>query len=58
MTNKILVMSTCGTAEEAEKIARDLVSQRLAACVNVVGGVRSLQMGRRPTRLAGDATDD
>jgi periplasmic divalent cation tolerance protein len=41
MTDKILVLSTCGTAEEAEKIAQDLVNQRLAACVNVVAGVRS-----------------
>jgi periplasmic divalent cation tolerance protein len=41
MTNKILVLSTCGTVEEAEKIARDLVTQRLAACVNVIPGLHS-----------------
>jgi periplasmic divalent cation tolerance protein len=42
MTNKIVILSTCGSPEEAEKIARELVSQRLAACVSIVAGVRSL----------------
>jgi periplasmic divalent cation tolerance protein len=35
------VFSTASTAEEAEKIARALVDGRLAACVNVVPGLRS-----------------
>jgi periplasmic divalent cation tolerance protein len=41
MTDKIVVLSTCNSAEEAEKIARGLVEQKLAACVNVLSGVRS-----------------
>ncbi len=41
MTDKIVVLSTAASAEEAEKIARRLVEERLAACVNVVPGVRS-----------------
>jgi periplasmic divalent cation tolerance protein len=41
MTDKIVVLSTCSSGEEAEKIARGLVEARLAACVNVVAGVRS-----------------
>jgi periplasmic divalent cation tolerance protein len=41
MTDKIVVFSTASSAEEAEKIARALVDQRLAACVNVVPGLRS-----------------
>ncbi len=41
MTDKIVVFSTCGSTEEAEKIARHLVEERLAACVNVVPGIRS-----------------
>jgi periplasmic divalent cation tolerance protein len=41
MTDKIVVFSTASSAEEAEKIARHLVEQRLAACVNVVREVRS-----------------
>ena len=41
MTDKIVVLSTCGSAEEAERIARALVEKRLAACVNVMPAVRS-----------------
>ena len=33
---KVVVLVTCGTAGEAEQIARTLVEQRLAACVNLV----------------------
>jgi len=41
MTDKIVVLSTASSAAEAETIARQLVDERLAACVNVVTGVRS-----------------
>src|SRR5438445_647340 len=41
VTDKIIVLSTCGSEEEAERIARHLVEARLAACVNVVPKVRS-----------------
>jgi len=41
MTDKIVVFSTCGSAEEAERIARRLVESRVAACVNVLPGLRS-----------------
>ena len=41
MTDKIVVLSTASSSEEAEKIARNLVDARLAACVNVVPGMRS-----------------
>jgi len=41
MTDKIVVLSTCANQEDAEKLARLLVDQRLAACVNVVPGIRS-----------------
>jgi periplasmic divalent cation tolerance protein len=41
MTDKIVVLSTCGSAEEAAKIARALVEKKLAACVNVTPAVRS-----------------
>lgn len=37
MTDKILVLVTCGSRIEARKIARALVGQRLAACVNEIG---------------------
>jgi periplasmic divalent cation tolerance protein len=36
MTNKIVVLVTCANPAEARRIARRLVEERLAACVNVV----------------------
>ncbi len=41
MTDKILVISTCAAEADAERLARALLDARLAACVNVVPGVRS-----------------
>jgi len=42
MTDKIVVLSTCGSPKEAEQIARSLLEKRLAACVNILPRVRSL----------------
>ncbi len=42
MTDKIVVLSTCGTQEEGERLARSLVEQRLAACVNLLPRIRSI----------------
>ncbi len=42
MTDKIVAFSTCASAEEAERMARALVEKRLAACVNIVPGIRSV----------------
>ena len=41
MTDKIVVLNTCDSAEEAERLARSLVDQRLAACVSVIPSARS-----------------
>jgi periplasmic divalent cation tolerance protein len=41
MTDKRVVMTTCGSLEEARHIARTLVERRLAACVNLVPQVES-----------------
>jgi len=41
MTDNIVILSTCGSEEEGERIARALLAERLAACVNVLPGVRS-----------------
>ena len=41
MTDKILVLVTCGNAKEAEEIARGVVEKRLAACVNVLPSLTS-----------------
>ncbi len=37
-----MVLSTVGDAEAAEGIARDVVGKGLAACVNIVPGIRSI----------------
>ncbi len=37
-----LVLSTCATLEEAKKIAKTLVEERLAACVNIVPQILSV----------------
>jgi len=42
MTDKIVVLSTCASSEEAERIARTLVEKKLAACVNILPAVRSI----------------
>jgi|SRR5579862_9085224 periplasmic divalent cation tolerance protein len=41
MTDKIVVLTTCASDEEAVRIARSLVEKRLAACINVLPAVRS-----------------
>ncbi len=41
MTDKIIVFVTCESKDQAENIAQTLVSEKLAACVNVVPGIRS-----------------
>jgi periplasmic divalent cation tolerance protein len=42
MPEFIVVFVTCGSEEEALKIAHSLVAERLAACVNLVSPVRSI----------------
>jgi len=37
-----VVLTTCGSKEEAEKIAQALVERRLAACVNMVPAIESV----------------
>lgn len=52
MTDFILVFVTTGSEAEAEKIARALVEERLAACVNILNPIRSIY------RWEGKITDD
>jgi periplasmic divalent cation tolerance protein len=54
MSEIIIVLSTCASAEEAGKIARLLVERRLAACVNVVPGVRSYYRWKGAVETAGE----
>ncbi len=42
MTDKKIVLTTVGSREEGQKMARVLVERRLAACVNMVGPVESV----------------
>lgn len=36
MTDKVVVLVTCGSAKEARRIAKAVVERRLAACVNIL----------------------
>ena len=42
MSEPIVVLVTCGSEEEALKIANVLVEEHLAACVNLVSPIRSI----------------
>ena len=41
MTDKIIVFVTCESEEQANTIAETVVTERLAACVNVLPRIRS-----------------
>jgi periplasmic divalent cation tolerance protein len=43
MGDEILVLVTC-PASESENLAKTVVQERLAACVNVVPGIRSIYL--------------
>jgi len=42
MSDPIVVLVTCGSEEEALKIANALVEEHLAACANVISPIRSI----------------
>jgi periplasmic divalent cation tolerance protein len=52
MEDKILVMITAGSEEQAEQIAKTLLEERLIACANLIAGIRSLY------RWKGQVCDD
>ena len=52
MEEKILVMMTTDSEEQAETIAKTLLEERLIACANLIGGIRSLY------RWEGQVCDD
>ncbi len=41
MSEEIIILITAGSPDEAATIARALVDEHLAACVNILSGVRS-----------------
>jgi periplasmic divalent cation tolerance protein len=47
MTDKIIVFTTCESKEQAETIAQTVVSEKFAACVNVLPGIRSCYVWER-----------
>ena len=49
-----LVLVTTGSKEEAERMARALVDSSLAACVNVVPGLRSIYRWKGKIRDEGE----
>ena len=53
MKGPVVVLSSVGRAEDALRLAEALVSQRLAACVSVVPGLRSVYRWKGEVR-----TDD
>lgn len=46
MAEARIVLTTVGLLEKAEELARELVDRRLAACVNIVGPIRSIYRWR------------
>ena len=42
MTDKVVILVTCGSLVEGRRIARALVKEKLAACVSVSSPIRSL----------------
>lgn len=42
MTNARIVLTTVGLKDEAERLGEELVERGLAACVNIVGPIRSI----------------
>jgi periplasmic divalent cation tolerance protein len=53
LTDKCVVLVTCANSAEAKRIARFVVEERLAACVNVLpGAVRSIYRWKRKVESA------
>ena len=42
MSEALVILCTCPDAQTAARLARGLVSEQLAACVNVLPGIRSI----------------
>ncbi|MES2572586.1 MAG: divalent-cation tolerance protein CutA [Verrucomicrobiota bacterium] len=50
----LLVLSTFGNVEEARRVARQLVEERLAACVNLVPGIESIYRWKEKVESAAE----
>jgi periplasmic divalent cation tolerance protein len=55
MTDKVVVLVTCANGAQARRIARALVTARLAACVNILGSpVRSVYRWKNKVEAASE----
>jgi len=55
MRNHIVVLVTCGSSKEAERIGRALVERKLAACANILRApVRSIYRWKDKVELANE----
>jgi periplasmic divalent cation tolerance protein len=54
MTDSIVVLTTCSTEADAERMARALISARLVACVSVVPQVRSFYRWKGEVESTGE----
>lgn len=54
MTGNKLVLTTAGSQEEAQHIARAPVERRLAGCVNIVPGIESIYRWQEKIEQAGE----
>ncbi len=52
MTDKRLVLTTCGSLDEARTLARTLVERQLAACVNIVPRIESVYRWQGDVEMA------
>lgn len=52
MSDAMIILCTCPDAETASALSRSLVEAKLAACVNIVQGIRSIY------RWQGEVSDD
>lgn len=48
----IVILITCANRKEAQKIARALISEKLAACVNIIENIQSLFWWKAKVDLA------
>ncbi len=54
MSDEIIILITAGSPDEAANIARTLVDEHLAACVNILSGVRSIFLWEGRTQEASE----
>jgi periplasmic divalent cation tolerance protein len=55
VTDKIVVLTTCESLSQARTLARALVEQRLAACVNILPGATSIYRWKNAIEEAPEA---